>query len=167
MIAYMLIVLGFLMRLIPHIPNAAPIAAIAIFAGATLNRKLVPWVPLAIMIASDLIIGMHDVVFYTWGAFMLIGIFGTRLKESRTPLGICGYAIGSALFFFAVTNFGVFLTWYPHTMQGFADCYIKAVPFFRTTLISNVVFSFVLFGVYDLAGRLVRETKYSRILLAD
>ena len=38
MIAYILIALGFLMRLVPHVPNTVPVAAIAIFAGAYLNK---------------------------------------------------------------------------------------------------------------------------------
>jgi hypothetical protein len=63
MIVYILIVFGFLMRLVPHVPNFAPIAAIALFAGAYLDKRIVPWVPLGIMIVSDLIIGLHGVVF--------------------------------------------------------------------------------------------------------
>jgi len=90
MIAYLLIVVGFLMRLIPHVPNIAPIAAIAIFAGAYLNKKIVPWVPLAIMVASDIILGLHNVVFYTWGAFILIGYIGGGLKNRVTPGRIFG-----------------------------------------------------------------------------
>ena len=81
MMVYILIILGFLLRLVPHVPNMAPIAAIAIFSGAYLNKKLVPWVPLAIMVASDLIIGMHDVVLYTWGSFIVIGFMGMWLKN--------------------------------------------------------------------------------------
>ena len=40
MIAYFLIVLGLLLRFLPHVPNTAPVAAIALFAGAYLNRKI-------------------------------------------------------------------------------------------------------------------------------
>ena len=73
----------------------------------------------------------------------------------------------SALFFFAVTNFGVWLAWYPHTSAGFVDCYVKALPFLRNTTASNVVFSFVLFGSYELAKKLVGESKYRTVLLMD
>ncbi len=166
MIAYILIVIGFMMRLIPHAPNIAPVAAIALFAGAYLDRRIVPWVPLAIMIASDIIIGLHDVVFYTWGAFILIGLLGMRLKEKRTPLRIFGMTVSSALIFFAISNFGVALAWYPHTAQGFIRCYVNALPFLRNTMISNVTFAFVLFGCYELARRLAEGTRYSKVLLA-
>ena len=50
MIAYILIIFGFAMRLLPHVPNMAPVAAIAVFAGAYLDKRIVPWVPLAIIL---------------------------------------------------------------------------------------------------------------------
>ena len=165
MIAYILILFGFLMRLVPHMPNFAPIAAIALFAGAYLNKKIVPWVPLVIMILTDLIIGLHGVVFYTWGAFIVIGFIGMYIREKRTPGNIIAATILSAVFFFIVTNFGVWLSWYPHTLAGLADCYIKAVPFFRNTLISNMAFSLVLFGSYELARKMIEGKKYESFLL--
>jgi hypothetical protein len=167
MIAYLLIILGFCMRLVPHVPNMAPIAAIALFAGAYLDRRITPWVPLVIMVVTDLIIGMHDVVLYTWGAFIVIGFMGMSLKQKTTPGRILGLTVLSALFFFVVTNFGVWIVWYPRTFAGFLDCYVKALPFLRNTMASNVVFSFVLFGSYELAKKLVGESKYRTVLLTN
>ena len=167
MIAYILIVMGFMMRLAPHAPNMVPIAAIAIFAGSYLNKKAVPWVPLAIMVLSDLIIGLHGVVFYTWGAFIIIGFLGMRLRENRTPLRILGTTVSASLIFFVITNFGVFLAWYPQTWQGFTTCYIKALPFLRNTMISNVAFAFVFFGLYELARKLAGESRFREVLLAN
>jgi hypothetical protein len=167
MIVYILIIFGFFMRLIPHAPNMAPIAAIALFSGAYLNKRIVPWVPLVIMVASDLIIGLHNVVFYTWGAFILIGFIGMWLKERKTPGKILGATLFSALLFFVITNFGVWLAWYPHTLEGVTTCFIKAIPFFRNTIIGNVVFAAVLFGAYELARRIVGESKYRTVLLTQ
>ncbi|MDP8299536.1 MAG: hypothetical protein P9L88_06515 [Candidatus Tantalella remota] len=167
MILYILIIVGFLARLIPHVPNLAPIAAIALFAGAYLDKRLVPWVPLVIMIVTDLILGVHGVFMFTWGAFILIGFVGMWLKERRTPGNILGATVFSALLFFVISNFGVWIAWYPHTTAGFIDCYVKAVPFLRNTMIGNVVFAFVLFGAYEAARRMVGESKYKRILLAN
>ncbi|MBD3296525.1 MAG: hypothetical protein GF392_04085 [Candidatus Omnitrophica bacterium] len=167
MIAYLLIVLGLFLRVTPHVPNTAPIVAIALFAGTVLNRRVVPWVPLAIIMISDVLIGLHDMVLFTWGAFLLIGFLGLSLRKNSTPLRIAGYTIGSAVLFFFISNIGVYFLWYPLTLRGLADCFIRAVPFFRNTLVSNIIFSFALFGIYELAGRLAGETRYSRILLAD
>ncbi|MFH1665653.1 MAG: DUF6580 family putative transport protein [Candidatus Omnitrophota bacterium] len=165
MIAYILIVMGFMMRVLPHAPNVAPVAAIALFSGAYLNKKLVPWVPLIIMAASDLIIGLHSVVAYTWGSFIIIGYIGMWLGKHKTPGFIALASIGSALLFFVISNFGVWLSWYPHNVDGFIACYVNAVPFLRNTMASNLIFTFVLFGAYELAGKLVKDGKFRDVLL--
>ena len=167
MLAYLLIALGFFLRLVPHAPNAVPVAAIALFAGSYLDKRVVPWVPLAIMIISDLIIGLHDVVFFTWGAFALIGFMGIFLKKHRTPAAIFGATVFSSFIFYIISNFGVFLAWYPHTFDGFVTCYVKALPFLRNTMAVNIVFSFILFGTYELARRMVENSRLRYVLLTD
>ena len=167
MIVYILIVFGFLMRLMPHMPNFVPIAAIALFAGAHLDKRVAVWVPLVIMIISDLVIGLHGVIFYTWGAFILIGFIGMHLKERKTVGNIFASTVFSAVLFFLITNFGVWLAWYPHSWEGFLACFIKAIPFFRNTLAGNLVFSAVLFGSYELARRFITGKKYRAVLLTE
>ena len=169
MIAYLLILFGFLMRLIPHAPNMVPIAAIALFSGAYLNKKIVPWVPLVIMIFSDMIIGLHPVVMYTWGSFILIGFMGMRLKNNRKPAAIFTTTVFASLLFFVVSNFGVWMagTWYPKTVEGFISCYFMALPFLRNTLLSNIAFAFIIFGVYELALKYAGESRFKAVLLAS
>ncbi len=167
MIAYALIVLGFVLRLLPHAPNFAPVAAIALFAGAYLDKRMVPWVPLAIMAASDLVLGLHDVVLYTWGAFIVIGFMGMFLREGRTPMRVAGMTVLSTLVFFVVTNFGVWLTWYPLTAQGLLDCYIKALPFLRNDLAANLLGALVMFGAYEFFNKTVTAPKLRAVLLTQ
>ena len=165
MIPYVLIAVGLLLRVLPHEANIAPIAAIALFSGAYLNKRIGPWVPLVIMVISDLILGLHGMLFYTWGAFLLIGFIGVGLRNKKTPVNIFGAAILSSVLFFMITNFGVWLSWYPHTAEGFINCYIKAVPFFRSSLLSNIIYSFAFFGVYELVSRTVEDVKLRKILV--
>lgn len=167
MIAYALILFGFLVRVIPHAPNFAPVAAIALFAGAYLDRRLVPWVPLAIMVATDLIIGLHDIVLYTWGAFILIGFIGMSLRGRLTAPRIAGMTVLSSLVFFVITNFGVWLAWYPMTAQGLTDCYIKALPFLRNDLAANLIGALVMFGSYEFFKRTVTAPKLRAVLLTQ
>ena len=167
MLAYMLILLGFSLRFLPLDNNMAPIAAIALFSGAYLDKKIAPWVPLVIMIIADLVIGMHEVVFFTWGAFVVIGFMGMLLKKKRTPLSIFLLTVGSSLFFFAISNFGVWLVWYPKTIAGLVNCYLMGLPFLRNTMVGNLVFSAVLFGSYEMAARTVGESRYRDILLVS
>ena len=166
MIAYVLIICGFLFRLIPHVPNVVPVAAIAIFAGAYLDKRIAPWLPLAIMVLSDLIIGMHRTVFFTWGAFLLIGFMATWLKDHRSLQNVFAASILSAILFFVISNFGAWLVMgeYPPNLAGFVTCYVRAIPFFRNTLISNVAGTFVLFGLYEIAKRALERSRLYSVL---
>src|SRR4051812_23161113 len=73
-IVFYLILLVVTLRLLPHPANFAPVAAVAIFGGAILPRKLAVWVPLAAMVVSDLIIGLHSLILLTWGCYALIAL---------------------------------------------------------------------------------------------
>ena len=158
-IALALILTGIGLRLVPHAANFAPVGAIAIFGGAVLDKKLAWWLPLAIMIASDLIIGLHSAVLFTWGGFALIGLYGMLLREQKTLPKILLGALGSGVIFYVISNFGVWATTglYPHTLQGLTDCYVAALPFFRTSLLADFVYCAALFGGYALATAQIKK----------
>lgn len=159
-IALALIFAGILLRLMPHAANFAPIGAIAIFGGAVLDKKIAWWLPLAIMVASDLIIGLHSAVLFTWGAFALIGLYGMLLRDQKTLPKILFGALGSGVIFYIVSNFGVWAAsgMYAHTLQGLTDCYLAAIPFFRTSLLADLVYCSALFVAYALATKPLAKT---------
>jgi hypothetical protein len=154
-----LIVFGVLMRLLPHPANLAPVGAIALFGGAILPRRLSWWLPLAVMIASDYMIGFYDGILFTWLGFLLVALFGTTLRGQsnwfRVPFG----ALGGAVIFFLVSNFGVWLmgNMYPLTLSGLAKCYEMALPFFRNTFFGDFLYGWLLFGAYALATHLATK----------
>jgi len=150
--AYIFILLGILFRLIPHLPNATPVAAIALFGGTYLNRRSALIVPLLIMMISDVFLGMHSLVVFTWGAFLMTGLIGLWLKDHKTLPNIMGSTLFSSLLFFIITNFGVWAvpgSWYPHTSQGLLNCYVMGLPFFRYTLAGDLAYVGVLFGLFE------------------
>lgn len=166
MLAIILIILGIAARLLPLAPNFTPVAAIALFSGVYLNKKQALLVPLALMVASDLIIGLHNVVVFTWGSFALITLLGLALKKHKSVSGTISFSLVSALLFYAVTNFGVWLMgWYPPTLQGLATSYIMALPFLRTFALATLVYTTVLFGIYETVAHLVKDTKLAKVLL--
>jgi hypothetical protein len=157
-LAVALVVFGVAMRLLPHPANLAPVGAIALFGGAILPRKLAWWLPLAVMVVSDLIIGFYHGIVFTWAAFLLVGLYGMALRERsnwfRVPIG----ALGSAVIFFIVSNFGVWAEgrMYVHTWSGLVDCYTMALPFFRNTFFGDFMYGWLLFGLYAAALAYVR-----------
>lgn len=154
-LAACLIVLAVSLRVLPHPANFAPVAAIAIFGGAVLPRRLAIWAPLAAMILSDAIIGFHHLILVTWGCYALIALASSLTMRKPSLTRGLALTLGSSLFFFFVTNFAVWM-WddmYSHTAAGLALCYQMALPFFRNTMLSDLFYSGALFGIYALATK--------------
>src|SRR3989344_5782363 len=86
-------------RLLPHLPNFAPIAAMALFGGAYLNRKYAIVIPLVAMFLSDIFIGFYSPAVMTsvYGSFALVGLLGVWLKKRKNPGNVIAAAIGSSL----------------------------------------------------------------------
>lgn len=167
MLAIGLLILGILSRVIIHIPNFTPIIALSLFSGAYFPRKYAVVLPLALMILSDSIVGFHSTIGYTWGSVVLITLLGLWLKSRKTPSVVLGTSFVSALLFFFITNFGTWLTGelYPMTMDGLKECFILAIPFFRATFLSTLIYVGVFFGVYEFFANRLKESKLARVLL--
>jgi len=166
MLAMILILVGILLRFVPHAPNFTPVAAIALFSGAYLNKKYSIFIPLVLMIASDLVLGLHNVVLFTWGGFALVTLVGFWIKKHKTVSGILSGSIISSAIFYIVSNFGVWLMgWYPPTLAGFIDCYVLAIPFLRNFTLATLIYTTIFFGVYELVARSVKDTKLAKVLL--
>lgn len=168
MLAISLIIIGILLRFVPHAPNFTPVAAIALFSGAYLSKRYAIIVPLVLMVISDIFIGFHNVILFTWGGFILTALLGFWVKKHKTVLGVASMSIGSSVLFYIVSNFGVWIMgWYPHTLQGLINCYIMALPFLRNFTLATLLYTAVFFVVYELIARSVKDTKLSRVLLTD
>lgn len=153
-IALGLIIFGVISRFLPHPPNFAPIAALSIFGGAILPRRYALTLPLVAMIISDLIIGLHGLIIFTWGSFAFIAFGANRyLAKKLTFINVVSASVVASVFFYATTNFGVWLEGflYPRTLDGLVDAYTMALPFFRNTLIGDLVYSGAFFGLYWLS----------------
>jgi len=156
-LAIFLIAFGLIFRLLPHPANIAPIGALAIFAGAKLPKKWALTVPLGAMILSDIFIGFHNVIAYTWGTYALIALLSNGfLRTKQSVVRIAGLTLSGAFLFFAITNFGVWLHsgMYAHTLGGLVQTYVMALPFYQNSLIGDIGFTVGLFGLYEIGVRM-------------
>ena len=141
-------------RLIPHPPNFAPIAAMALFGGAYFTKKWASLiVPLAAMFITDLILGFHTTMWAVYLSFALIVVIGMLMVKQKKIGNIFFASVSASVLFFILTNFGVWISspFYAKTGAGLAACYTAAVPFFHQTLLSDLFFVGVMFGLYYLA----------------
>jgi hypothetical protein len=164
MLSLIIISFGILSRVVAHTSNFSPVLSMALLGGMYLKGRQAVLVPLALMVISDFIIGFHDLMFFTWGSIVLISVFGLWLKERKSFINVLSASILSAVIFFMVTNFGAWLTLYPHTIDGLRQCYILAIPFFRSSLVSTVAYSLVFYAGYEWLLKRSQGTVLARLL---
>lgn len=149
------IAIGASYRLLPHAPNFAPIAAMALFSGVYLDRRLALTLPLLAMILSDFFIGFYDpqVMAVVYASFVLTVLIGFYLKKNKKWQNVAACSLGAGVLFYLLTNFSVwiFTPWYSKDIFGLVSCYYLALPFFKNTLLGNLFYSAVFFGGYELA----------------
>ena len=150
MINYFKITFGILIvlsasRFIPHPPNFTSLIALSFYIPALLGVRFLPALIVCFGL-TDLIIGFHGVVLFTWGSVIFIGLISKFFN--RHLLSRVGGSLIGAFLFFIITNFGVWsLGSYGYNFNGLLICYTLALPFFAHTLISTFIFSGIIEGL--------------------
>ncbi len=167
-LALVLIAAGVILRLLQLTPNFSPVTAIALFGGACLtDKRLSLIVPVVSLLLGDIFLSVmnhyplfHDTILFVYGAYLLIALLGWQLRDGRFSYGkTLGFAVAASVLFFFLTNFGVWAagSLYPQTAEGLTACFTMAIPFYKFTLLGDLVYTFLFFGIYQLAihGKLV------------
>jgi len=156
-VAIVLVALGAIVRMFPHPPNIAPIAAVALFGGLYLPRRFALTVPVLAMLISDAVIGWYSlpVMVSVYVSFLAVGLIGLAVRTKKSFWTVAGGTLTGSVLFYLVTNFAVwaFGHMYPHTVSRLLESYYLALPFFRNTLIGNVAYVTALVGGFELASR--------------
>ena len=134
------VIFAVVMRLVPHPPNFTPITALALFGATTFsNRILGTLLPIIAMAISDIYLGFYSISIWVYSSFLLISLLAHYWKVIKSK-----NILISSLIFFLVTNFGVWISGYPLTLEGLLLCYTLAIPFLINTIIGDLFFSYVL-----------------------
>lgn len=162
-----IILLAAFTRIMPHPPNFSPMAAIGLFGAAHFAKKWQAFfIPILGIWLSDLVINNYiysnsstnfvwfysgfywQYISYALIIFSGVLIFNKNISLSRTFGGI----VSSSGIFFLISNFGVWVGsgMYTKNFTGLITCYAAGIPFIHNTIISDFLFTTVLFGVYYL-----------------
>lgn len=154
-VAVLLCVFGLLSRLVPHVANFSPVLALAAFSGFYFRRSALAWaLPLVMIIISDAFLGFYTIAPIVWFSYVAIAL-GSRALIRRGSVSESLFAgIAAAVWFFVITNFAVWAEgkMYALTVSGLIECYVAAVPFFRATLLSTVMYSVLIFTLYRMSA---------------
>lgn len=140
------------LRLIPHVPNFAPIGAMALFGGAHLQKRYAFFLPLLVMILSDIFLGFSASTPSVYVSFLITVGIGMWLKNHSSMQNIILASLISSTIFYLLTNFNFWYpqALYPRTFSGMMESYIMALPFFRPTVFGDLFYTTLFFGGYEL-----------------
>ena len=154
-IKYSLVIVLFAIALLERVvfdlgANIEIVTATIVLTSIYVGRKEAFWLALAIMAVSDRIIGNTSILLFTWSGFLIPALFLNGIIKKLGKKGVgkfftgTGAGLGTNLFFFVWTNFGVWLldSWgmYPKTLIGLLMSYVNGLPFLRYQLISSLIF---------------------------
>ena len=147
-----LIFVGVMSRIYPYAPNFTPMLSIALLSGLYSKNRFFVLLPILIMLMSDIMIGNHAIVPWVYSSFILIFALGYLIKKSSYSY-IFIFSILSSVIFFVISNLGVWFTGgYSYSFNGLIACYTAAIPFFKNTLISTVLYSSVIHSVVSVVS---------------
>lgn len=149
--------------------NFTPIGAMGLFAGAYFTKQ---WkailFPLLTLLASDLIIQafvfnskygiMYSGWYWIYGIFIFITFIGKWLIKKVTVKNVIIAAITASLTHWLLADFAVWagggtdlrtMTPFSRDWDGLQQCYIQGFPFMRNFLSGTLVYSGIMFGVFE------------------
>lgn len=173
MLAYLFVVLAVAIRVLAGTGTFAtlgftPVGASLLFFGARTSGKNL-WAPIALLIGSDIFLNYRvyhlpltwdQMVVWAWYAVPCS--LGFLMKDRVKPAYVVAGALSTSVSFFLVSNFAVWLAGYiPYekSLSGLINCYVQALPFFRTGLESDLAFSILFFGCGALVTHALRGYK--------
>ncbi len=120
-------------------PNFSPVGPFGFF-----SRSI--WPLLIITLGFDILRGgLYPGAIWTHIGFLsywVIGRIAHKIKEKNGSSFFVLLLPVASTTFFLLSNFGVWLYWYPNTISGLIACYTLALPFFRNTLLGDMFFGF-------------------------
>ncbi|MAT12601.1 MAG: hypothetical protein CMM02_16520 [Rhodopirellula sp.] len=160
--ATLLVCMGVVLRLgLEDYPNVSPVAALALLAGYILRgRVLALAVPLIVLTMSDLYFGGYapKVMVSVYALLALPALAGRSLnnfhQNQKSPAlsvaSVGATGLGFSVLFFLGTNLAVWSSssFYPMNLTGLLECYTAALPFFRQTILGDMIFVSLFFGSY-------------------
>jgi hypothetical protein len=129
--------------------NFTPLAAVTAM-GAYYFRGWLPAVllPASLLVISDLLLLPHDSLMVQASVHLMAIVPLALGRAARSTQGwrrvacwgLCGFLPATA--FFLATNFAVwaFNRYYAMTTAGLVECYVRALPFYRTMLAGDMCY---------------------------
>ena len=143
-----IIVIGIITRFIPHPPNFTPILSFALLSGVYSKNNLGIFIPISIMLFSDMVLGSHGAIIWVYSSLFVVYLIGYYFIKNISFKNVLLGAIAGSFIFFILTNLGVWFIGYPKNIEGLIACYVAAIPFYKNTLLSAIIYTSAIHAIY-------------------
>jgi hypothetical protein len=173
LLPYLVIVAIAAMRLVlAHPYNFVPIFSALLLFGACRPSREFGIVVLG-LIGLDIFITTHHYGYrlapdqtLTWMWYLLaVNLGALALSKTISMRRVIGSSLLVPISFFVISNFSVWVEWhmYPKTLSGLAACYVAALPFFRNSVVSEMLCSSLLFGLARYSQTMIVGMRLKRV----
>ena len=106
------------------------------------------------MFIGDLFLGFHSTMLFTYISLIVGVLLGFNIKKFNYS-EILFSGLAASISFFIITNFGVWATLaiYEKNLAGLFQSYVLAIPFFHNTLISTLLYLFVIKQIFNIINK--------------
>ena len=152
------------MRLVSYkypavLSNFTPVGAIALFGGAYFTDKWKAYlVVLVTLFVSDIIINelysqpfFNNYSLWMYICFGIMVFIGTLIKKASFINVFIGSLAGIAVHWLIIDLPWLYGTLYPHTLAGYGQSLVAAIPFEKNMVLGDALFCTLLFGGFELA----------------
>jgi hypothetical protein len=143
--------------------NFSPVGAMALFGGAYFNQRWKAFLfPLGSLFLSDVVLQLtvfnkpgsgllYGGWYYVYGAFILMVVVGRFIGKIKSE-NILFAALVVMFIHWVISDLGVWIgsSKYPQTFTGYLECLMAAIPFEWRFLAGTILYSAVLFGLFEL-----------------
>jgi hypothetical protein len=173
MLAFLVLLVAAISRLIPHAMHGVGLNVTAVGAGLLFFGSRRPrWqagIAAVVMALTDVYLTtmVYGYPFHvrdylvTWAWYAAVCVMASALLRRVTVLRVVAGVVASATSFFVLSNLAVWAGagMYPHTAAGLVACFAAAVPFYANDLVSTGYCSAVFFGLPVLGARMVQAMR--------
>ncbi len=152
------------MRLVSYsfpdvLSNFTPVGAIALFGGAYFTDKWKAYLTVLLtLFASDIIINQlygqpfwNNYSLWMYICFTIMVFIGTLIKKTSFVNVFLASLAGVAVHWLIIDMPWLYGTMYPHTLAGYSQSLIAAIPFEKNMVLGDALFCTLLFGGFELA----------------
>jgi hypothetical protein len=148
--------------------NFTPVGAIALFGGAYFTDKWKAYlVPLLTLFLSDIALNylytsklvlFYSGSFWVYLCFAIMVFIGSLIKKATVVSVLLAAVVSVAIHWLIMDLPWLYGNLYPHTLAGYGQSLIAAIPFEKNMLFGDALFGLILFGGFELA-----KSKYSAL----